>query len=232
MSDEAAPKATNQETAPASKDEESSNKKFDIRDQGLSDIDNQELAVMIAEGIGQLTDKVEQQSQRITELEKKLEESEVSIKKKNAKVLERYEESRRKRLIAKAFHAGNSGVERQDVERIFDVGEDQARNIMKKAAHEYDIFEYDYPGGPISGKLYHIIGKTAEDIADLYGLTEDDCDEMQSRKGRILDAFEWDGKKKDISLLPDLKSHKQELQDERSQEKRRKDAKKKFGALF
>lgn len=231
MSEEATPKATTQETAPSSKDEESSNKTFDIRNQELDQIENKELALTIAKGICQLTETVERQSQRIDELEKQLQENEVTLRKKNQKVLERYPEENKRKLIATAWNKGNEGVRRSKVEEIFNVGEDQARNIMKDAASEYNLFRYYYPGGPVSGKLYHRLSDVADELAEIMDIEEPE-DPATSKRSKILENADWSGDIQDISLLDELKNLKDELEDEMSKKNREKKVKKKYGSLF
>ena len=230
MSEEATPKATTQ-AAPSSEDEESSNKKYNIKSLDLEELENKDLALAIAKGVRQLTEKVEQQSQRINDLEEQLQQSEVTLRKKNSKVLERYDESKKRQLIACAWNKGSEGVRRNKVEEIFEVGEDQARNIMKDAASEYKLFKYHYPGGPVSGKLYHRLSDVADQLAEIMDI-EDPEDPATSKRSKILDNAEWSGDIADISLLDELKNLKEELEDEKSQKNKEKKVKKKYGALF
>jgi len=232
MNEDSPRKASTQKEEPSKKYQKQSNKKFDLREKDLDSLDSKELGLIVAKGMKQVLNRQDQIESRMDNLDEHLEEKEVTVKSKGGKILERYEPKKKKELIAKCFSKGNEGVRRCDVEKIFNVGEDQARKIMKKSGQEYDYLNWHYEGGPISSKLFHRLSKMAEDIADLSGLKDSDLDELESKRGRILEQFEWDGDKQSIKILDDMKRAKEDLENKATNEKKRREAKKKFGSIF
>jgi gamma-glutamylcyclotransferase (GGCT)/AIG2-like uncharacterized protein YtfP len=232
MSEDSPRKASTQKEEPSKRNDKETNKKFDLRETDLDSLDSTELGLVVAKGMKQVLSRLDQIEARQDNLEEHLEEKKVTVKSKEGKILERYEPRKKKRLIAKTFSQGNEGVRRSDVEEIFNVGEDQARKIMKKAGQEYDYLNWHYEGGPISSKLFHRVSKMAEDIADLSGIEDSDLDQIETKHGKILDQFDWSEDKESIQVLDEMKQTKKDLENKASQEKKRREAKKRFGSIF
>lgn len=233
MSEEASSEARTQPEAPSKQKEVEKNKKFDIREKELESLDSKELGQTLAKGMKQILNQQDRLESRLDDVEEQLEVNEVTVQKKGGRILEKYDERKKKCLIATAFNKGNDGVGRTKIEEIFEVGEDQARKIMKKAGQEYDYLNWHYEGGPISSKLFHRISKTAEDIADLSDIPEPkNGSEKAPRNVQVLEKFGWNKDKTSTKDLEDLKAIKQSLEDKSSQEQKNREVKKRFGSVF
>lgn len=170
--------------------------------------------------------------QRLSKIENQIEDKEVTVQKRGSKILEKYPSQNKKKLLAKAFNKGAEGLERDWIEEEFNVDEDQARKIMKKAGQQYDYLEWHYPGGPIAGKLYHVVSREAEELAQILDITEEDCGEMQTPRQKVLEKADWSGDFESIEVLDHLKQTRQELEQEKRQKESYQDAKKRVGGLF
>lgn len=191
----------------------------------LEELNGKQLAIKILE-------RLEHLDERVSNIEEKMEEGKVEVINRNSKILEKYPEELKIQLVSKAFKEGNSGVKKDYVMDLFDVEEDQARKIMKKAGQQYDYLEWHYPGGPVSGKLYHKVSKEAESIAEIRKISESDLPEMETPKGFVLEEVEWNGDKMSSDSLSELQMIREDLEAQERQEQKEKRVKKKYGGLF
>lgn len=195
---------------------------FDIREKDLDKLTNPEIGKAIAK-------ELQTQRTKIEKIEDQLSNSEVKVKTRDSKALANYPNNLELKTIVNAFRNGKDGVKRKWFEKNFQVEEDQARKIMKKAARDYEVLEYRYPGGPISGKIFHKVADTADQIADKKGISDNS---KGTAKSRILDKFGWDGDKRDIEILTKLKDRLEEIESKEEKQEKNEEIKRKTAGLI
>jgi len=171
---------------------------------------------------------------RLKDIEAQLQDKEVTVQKKGSKILEKYPTRKKKKLLAKVFNTGSDGLHRDWIEKEFEVDEDQARKIMKKAGQQYDYLEWHYPGGPIAGKLFHVVSREAEELADILGIQEqqDEMGGTKSSRQVVLDRVDWCGDFESTEVLQELRHNREEVEAEKKQKESYNEAKKRVGSIF
>lgn len=142
--------------------------------------------------------QINRMEKRINDLENKLSTAEVKPSKNaDIKILKRYTDKKENRFLQTVWKGAENGVTKERVAEIFEVSGDRARQIMKKASRQYDFLEWEYPGGPNPGKIYHKLSRVAGEIADKVPHDVNHTDVLEEKFSEFPD-------KRDLSHLDEL----------------------------